>query len=79
MKIETKEQIKVSPVIITLETQEEIDQLYAIINYVSIGENVLKMDDNDWGKIHEELEARVSSGYIQWHKMLKGVNKQQER
>lgn len=59
MKVERKE-AKFEPVVITLESQEEVDQMYYILRYVEV-ENT-PMDSMDC-KLYEFLEELVVGEY----------------
>ena len=65
MKVEVTE--SVSPVIITLESQEEIDAIYALVNYGPI---------SNLSDVYSSLYARMSSkdlsgpGYSVFHKRI---------
>lgn len=52
---------------ITLETQEEIDQLYAMLNYVPIID-ALDIRNNDWYALREILSK--TDKYLHWHNNL---------
>jgi hypothetical protein len=54
-------------VIITLETQKEIDQLYAMINFVPIIEAV-DLRKGDWISLRENLSSTPI--YNTWHEKL---------
>lgn len=68
MKVKTCE--KISPVEIILETQEEIDQLYAILNYTPIM-NAIGNDSPDWFKVRNALANQRSENYTTWHNKLR--------
>lgn len=52
----------ISPVKIVLQTQKEIDQLYALLNYVPIMEAI--EDDDDWLLVREVLMKQRSNDYV---------------
>jgi hypothetical protein len=52
---------------IILETQEEIDQLFAMLNCIPIAE-AIETEDNDWNGLKEILPH--SNNCIHWHKRL---------
>jgi hypothetical protein len=52
---------------IILETQEEIDQLFAILNCIPIAE-AIEAEDNDWNELREILPH--SNKYCHWHNRL---------
>ena len=58
-----------NPITITLETQEEINQLFAMLNFGSIG-RAIKDDSNGWGKLYKELHNCKTSDYQRWHDRL---------
>lgn len=51
---------------ITLETQEEINQLFAILNFIPIS-SAIDLENNDWLTVKEQLKA---TDYFQWHANL---------
>lgn len=55
---------------ITIETQEEIDQLFAMLNYVPVIE-ALNIESSDWVDLREKLPK--SENYTHWHRRLCGV------
>ena len=66
MKVEqTKLKPIFDPVVITLETQEEVDKLFAIVNFVPI-HDLLEMN-----KLREGLLEFKSVNYIGFHNKLK--------
>jgi len=67
MKIERVK--KLEPITITLETQKEIDQLFAILNYSSIAQ-AIELPHNDWNNLRRELSSCKTSGYERWHKNI---------
>ena len=67
MKIKSKG--KALPITIILEKQEEIDQLYALLNYNEIF-LAIDADRNDWNKIYNFLEKRKTTSYDHWHMRL---------
>lgn len=59
----------VNPVVIVLETQTEIDQLFAVLNYAPIGRTLF--NENDWwNEVFNFLRARKTSAYNNYHNML---------
>jgi cell division protein FtsX len=52
---------------ITLETQEEINQLFAMLNYTPIVD-ALNMHNNDWHRLKQILDS--NDGYLDWHARL---------
>ena len=70
MKVER--QNKFEPIYIILETQEEIDCIFALVNYNSIYELHTVYKD-----LHKKLTAYNSNGYITIHdKMIKKLKGQ---
>jgi len=65
---------KVEPVEITLETQEEIDLLYAILNFTPLSDALnLRETDSVWVKLYTKLIDVRSPSYENYHKKL-GIN-----
>lgn len=52
---------------IVLETQEEIDQLFAILNHTPIG-RAIKIRTNSWENLRQNLPK--TENYQQWHVRL---------
>lgn len=63
----------VSPVKIVLQTQKEIDQLYALLNYVPIMAAI--EDDDGWLLVREVLMKQRSNDYLKWQEKLSRVLK----
>ncbi len=57
----------ISPVKIVLQTQEEIDQLYALLNYEPI---MAAIEDDNWLSVCEVLLKQRSNDYLKWHEKL---------
>jgi len=74
MKIEIKEilplQFLMKQPVITLETQEEIDSLYAILNYTLIS-NALDLSSEPWVRIYDKLSHFKTNGYQLFHEKLR--------
>ena len=66
MKVKTINQF--TPVQITLETQEEVNQLFAVLNFNPVAE-AIKSEGHVWQELREHLYA-IQNGYSQWHKKL---------
>lgn len=62
----------ISPVKIVLQTQEEIDQLYALLDY---GPIKAAMEDDGWLFVREVLMKQRSNDYLKWHEKLSHVLK----
>ena len=58
----------ISPVKIVLQTQEEIDQLYALLNFGSIMAAI--EDDDGWLLVREVLMKQRSNDYLKWQERL---------
>ncbi len=67
MKIKSVKQT--NPLSITLETQEEIDQLFAILNFSPIA-SAINLEKNNWGDLRNELNSCKTSDYNIWHDKL---------
>lgn len=57
------------PVVIVLETQTEIDQLYTLLNYTPIAK-MLNDENAWWDKVYALLQTRKTSAYRNYHKTL---------
>lgn len=68
MKIEQEKSFK--PVVITLETQEEVDKIFAMFNHVTLSET-LEFDLN-WTDM---LELFSSDEYKEYHRRLTNIIK----
>jgi len=62
MKVEGKKE-EFKPVVITLETQDEVDQMYAVANFDPLGS---LFDEGGFGKLWEKLKEFKSQGYQKW-------------
>ena len=71
MKVELVEK-EFKPVKITLETQDEVDRLFAIINFIPIDE-VLNLHEDNWALLWDELNQCKSSGYNKYHDRLSAI------
>ena len=65
----------ISPVKIVLQTQEEIDQLYALLDFGPIKAAIADDDDNGWLLVREALMKQRSNDYLKWHERLSPVLK----
>ena len=64
MRVEVTEPKKFQPVKLVLETQEEVDKLFAIANFTPLAK--LLDIENVW----ELLDVRKSEAYVQYHDLL---------
>ena len=67
MKVEVKTEFR--PVHITLETQDEVDRLFAIVNFVPIKEALGLYRDN-WALLWNKLCSLRSNNYSKYHDAL---------
>ena len=59
----------VNPVVIVLETQAEIDQLFAVLNYTPIAK--MLFEENDWWRrVYRFLQTKKTSAYQKYHETL---------
>jgi hypothetical protein len=65
MKVSREVIEKFVPVVVTLETQDEVDKLFAVVNFIPIARIV---DDDD--KLFNLREGMESNGYSKYHKQL---------
>lgn len=56
------------PVTIVLETQEEINQLFAVLNFVPVSRTTLNSDN--WRQLYTKLDLQKDSDYIKYHNRL---------
>jgi len=70
MKVYVKEKFK--PVYIVLDSQEEVDMLFSVVNFSPIKEALDAHDGvmGTFGMLHGELEVHSSQGYKKFHKSL---------
>jgi hypothetical protein len=61
----------ISPIKIVLQTQEEVDQLYTLLNYIPI--MAALEDDDGWLLVREVLMKQKSNDYLKWHEKLSRV------
>ena len=61
----------ISPIKIVLQTQKEIDQLYALLNYIPI--MAALEEDDGWLLVCEVLMKQRSNDYLKWHEKLNRV------
>jgi len=59
------EETRIQPIQITLEYQEEIDQLYALLNFVPVA-RVLEEGTGEWKKLQGCLRDRQTNSN-HWH------------
>lgn len=64
MKVEQEKEIFV-PLVITLETQEELDEMFAVFNYEPINRCL-----NDLKNLYNELLTYQTDGYQDTHRKL---------
>ena len=76
MRIERAEKVPIDdPLAIILETQEEVDLLYAIFNFTPI-HNALELDQLPWIRLYDELHKNKSDGYKNsWKKLNLNLKK----
>jgi len=65
MKVETTKII--APVKITLETQEEIDLLFSILNFVPITQALEIRNQKPWDMLYNKLSDASSEKYMDYH------------
>ena len=53
-----------------LQTQEEVDQLYAILNYAPI---MAVIENDTWLSTRAALQKHRSTRFLKWHKKLESV------
>jgi len=59
----------VNPVVITLETQEEIDQMYALLNFAPVLD-IMRDMDQEWYKVYKFLHEVSTEDYHKFFNML---------
>ena len=74
MKVETVEVKAFKPIRITLETQDEVDRLFAIMNFVPI-KNALDLYEDNWALLWHELRGRKTECYLKYHCKLDTILK----
>jgi len=65
MIVQTTKQF--TPVTITLETQEEVDKIFALINHFQIAK-ALNIEEE-----HKKFSGYYSQGYVKYHNILQKV------
>ncbi len=71
MKVETVEVKTFNPVRITLETQDEVDRLFAILNFAPI-EEAVDLNEDNWDFLYSELKKYKTDCYLKYHSKLDG-------
>ena len=75
MRVSVKKALE--PVTIVLETQEEIDIMYALFNYNPIADALGLEEKPGWfddGGLYETLHGARSTDYEKYHNLLEGGN-----
>lgn len=68
--MEMRETPSFAPVVITLTSEEEVTQLYAVLNYTSIFDVLDSGICRDWNKLRTFLSDRRGD-YTPWHNKLR--------
>ena len=76
MRVDIIEPPVLNPVKITLDTQEEIDQLYALLDYSPIRTALNINKGSGWDDLHNYLAdfKFKSEDYKKWESRLQGMN-----
>lgn len=72
------EEKEINPVVIVLETQAEVDQLFAVMNYTAI--KITLSDSNLWWQdVYDFLLAKKSTDFENYHIKLENNIKKTEK